>query len=92
VALAGHGEVAGAAGELGRVRCGTEEATGKMVMHWGGHYSRGTGVGTGRPRAHGGSRAGVLWTHPRVSAHVEHVGVYFCQGSTTDLVDLACRS
>jgi hypothetical protein len=32
-ALAGCGEVAGAASELGRVRRGTEEATGKMVMH-----------------------------------------------------------
>jgi hypothetical protein len=92
VALVGRGEVAGAAGELGRVRHGTEEATGKMAVHWGGLYSRGTGVGMGRPRARGGSRASVLWTRPRVSAHVEHVGVYFCQGSTVDLVDLACRS
>jgi hypothetical protein len=32
-ALAERGEVAGAAGELGRVRRGTEEATGKMVVH-----------------------------------------------------------
>jgi hypothetical protein len=32
-ALAGRGDVARAAGELGRVRCGTEEATGKMVVH-----------------------------------------------------------
>jgi hypothetical protein len=32
-ALAGRGEVAGAAGELGRVRRGTEEATGKMAVH-----------------------------------------------------------
>jgi hypothetical protein len=32
-ALAGHGEVAGAAGELGRVRRGTEEAMGKMAVH-----------------------------------------------------------
>jgi hypothetical protein len=32
-AQAGHGEVSGAAGELGRVRRGTEEATGKMVVH-----------------------------------------------------------
>jgi hypothetical protein len=91
-ALAERGEVAGAAGELGRVRRGAGEATRKMVVHWGGLYSRGAGVGTGRPRARGGSRAGVLWTRPRVSAHVEHVGVYFCQGSTADLVDLACRS
>jgi hypothetical protein len=60
VALAGRGEVAGAAGELGRVRRGTEEATGMMVGHWGGFYSRGTGVVTGRPRARGVSRAGVL--------------------------------
>jgi hypothetical protein len=33
VALAGHGEVARAMGELGGV---TEEATGMMVGHWGG--------------------------------------------------------
>jgi hypothetical protein len=91
-ALAGRGEVARAAGKLERVRSGTEEATGKMAVHRGGLYSRGTGVGTGRPRARGGSRAGVLWTRPRVLAHVEHVGAYFCQGSTADLVDLACRS
>jgi hypothetical protein len=63
-----------------------------MVVHWGGLYSHDAGVGTGRPRARGGSRAGVLWARPRVSAHVEHVVIYFCQGSTADLVDLACRS
>jgi hypothetical protein len=91
-ALAGRGEVTGAAGELWRVRHGTEEATGKMVGHWGGLYSRGAGAVMGRPRAHGGLRAGVLWARPRVSAHVEHVGVYFCQGSTADLIALACRS
>ena len=33
-ALAGHGEVAGAMGELGGVRRGTEEATGKAAEHW----------------------------------------------------------
>jgi hypothetical protein len=33
-ALAGRGEVVGATGELGRVRRGTEEATGMMVGHW----------------------------------------------------------
>jgi hypothetical protein len=32
-ALAERGEVAGATGELRRVRRGTEEATGKMVVH-----------------------------------------------------------
>jgi hypothetical protein len=32
-ALAERGEVAGAAGELERVRCSTEEATGKMAVH-----------------------------------------------------------
>ena len=46
-ALAERGEVAGAAGELGRVRRGAGEATGKMVVHWGGLYSRGAGVVTG---------------------------------------------
>jgi hypothetical protein len=32
-ALAGRWEVAGAGGELGRVRRGTKEATGTMVVH-----------------------------------------------------------
>jgi hypothetical protein len=32
-AMAECGEVAGAASELGRIRRGTEEATGKMVVH-----------------------------------------------------------
>jgi hypothetical protein len=53
-ALAGRGEVAGAKGELGGVRRGTEEATGKAVGHWDGLYSRGAGVVTG-----GRGRAGV---------------------------------
>jgi hypothetical protein len=52
-ALAGRGEVAGAMGELGGVRCATEEATGKIADNWGGLYSRGAGVVTGRPRARG---------------------------------------
>jgi hypothetical protein len=52
-ALAGCGEVAGAMGELGEVWRGTEEATGKMGGHWGGLYSRGMGVVTGRTRARG---------------------------------------
>jgi hypothetical protein len=50
-ALAGRGEVAGAMGELGGVRCGTEEATGKIAGHCGGLYSRGAGVVRGRPWA-----------------------------------------
>jgi hypothetical protein len=50
-ALVGRGEVAGAMGELGGVRHGTEEATGKIARHWGGLYSRGAGVVTGRSRA-----------------------------------------
>ena len=54
VALAGRGEVAGAKGWLGKVRRGTEEATGKAAEHWGGLYSRGAGVVTG-----GRGRAGV---------------------------------
>jgi hypothetical protein len=60
VALAERGEVTGAAGVLWRVRRGAEEATGKIARPWGGLYSRGAGVVTGRPRARGGSRAGVL--------------------------------
>jgi hypothetical protein len=53
-ALAGHGEVAGAMGELEGVRRGTEKATGKAAGHWDGLYSRGAGVVTG-----GRGRAGV---------------------------------
>jgi hypothetical protein len=53
-ALAGHGEVAGAMGELRGVRHGTEDATGKIAEHWGGLYSHGVGVVTG-----GRGRAGV---------------------------------
>jgi hypothetical protein len=41
-------------GELGGVRRGTEEATGKAAGHWDGLYSRGAGVVTG-----GRGRAGV---------------------------------
>jgi hypothetical protein len=59
-AVAGRGEVAGAAGELGRVRRGAEGITGKMVMHESGLYSHswarhGRGHGGGRP--HAGARA-----------------------------------
>jgi hypothetical protein len=53
-ALVGRGEVAGAMDELGGVRGGTEEATGKIAGHWDGLYSRGAGVVTG-----GRGRAGV---------------------------------
>jgi hypothetical protein len=59
-ALAERGEVTGAAGVLWRVRRGAEEATRKMVGHWGGLYSRGVGMVTRRPRARGGLYAGVL--------------------------------
>jgi hypothetical protein len=38
-ALAGRGEVAGAAGELGKGRRGAEGATGKVTVHGGGLYS-----------------------------------------------------
>jgi hypothetical protein len=60
VALAGRGEVAGATGELRGVWRGTEDATRKIAGHWGGLYSRGAGVVTGRPRTREGSRTGVL--------------------------------
>jgi hypothetical protein len=60
VALAKRGEVTEVAGVLWRVRRGAEEATGKMAGHWGGLYSHGAGVVTGRPRARGGSHATVL--------------------------------
>jgi hypothetical protein len=38
-ALAGRGEVAGAAGELEKVRRGAEGVTGKVAVHGGGLYS-----------------------------------------------------
>jgi hypothetical protein len=55
-ALAGRGEVAGAAGELGKVRRGAEGVTGKVAVHEGGldSHSRawhGCGHGGGRGRA-----------------------------------------
>jgi hypothetical protein len=53
-ALAGRGEVAGAMGEPGGVRHGTEDATGKTVGLWDGLYSRRAGVVMG-----GHGRAGV---------------------------------
>jgi hypothetical protein len=89
-ALAGRGEVAGATGELGKVRRGAEGATGKVAVHEGGLYSHARA--RGRPRARGGARAGMLWVRSRVPAHVEHMVVYFCQCSTACLVALACRS
>jgi hypothetical protein len=95
-ALAGCGEVAEAAGELGKVRRGAEEATGKMAVHEGGLYShsraqhgRGHGGGRGHVR---GCACGRALSRSRVSAHVEHVVVYFRQCSTACLVALACRS
>jgi hypothetical protein len=83
VALAGRGEVAGAAGWLGKARRGAEGATGKVAVHEGGLYSH--------SRARHG-RAGVLWARSRVPAHIEHVVVYFCRCSTACLVALVCRS
>jgi hypothetical protein len=95
-ALADRGEVTGAAGELGKVRRGAEEATGKMVVHEGGLYihsrawhGRGHGGDRGRAR---GCTCGRALSRSRVSVHVEHVVVYFCQCSTACLVALACRS
>jgi hypothetical protein len=94
-ALAGRGEVVGAAGELGKARRGTEGATGKAATHEGGLYSHsraqhGHGHGGGRERV--GCACGRALSRSRVSAHVEHVVVYFCQCSTACLVALACRS
>jgi hypothetical protein len=58
-ALAGRGEVVGAAGRLGQARHGAEGVTGKVAMHEGGLYShsrarhgRGHGNGRGRMGAH----------------------------------------
>ena len=92
----GSQEVTGAAGELGKVRRGAEEAIGKMVVHKGGLYSRsrarhGRGHGGGRGHARG-CACGRAVSRSRVSAHVEHVVVYFCQCSTACLVALSCRS
>jgi hypothetical protein len=62
-ALAGRGEVAGAAGELGRVRRGAEGVTEKVAMHGGGLYSHSRarhrrGHGGGRP--HEGTHAAAV--------------------------------
>jgi hypothetical protein len=59
-ALAGRRVVVGAMSELRGVWRGTEDATGKLARQWGGLYSRGPGVVTGRSWARGGSRTGVL--------------------------------
>jgi hypothetical protein len=61
-ALAGRGEVAGVAGELGRVRRGAEGVTGKVAMHEGGLYShsraRHRHGHAGWPTTRGGARGG----------------------------------
>jgi hypothetical protein len=67
VALAGRGEVAGAKGWLGKVRRGTEEATGKAAEHWGGLYSRGAGVVTAAAGAQGFAHGRALSAPPDVS-------------------------
>jgi hypothetical protein len=77
-ALVGRGEVTGAAGELGRVWRDAGEATGKMVVHEGGLYSRSHarhGGGRGLAR---GCTCGRALSRSRLSTHVEHVVVYFC--------------
>jgi hypothetical protein len=66
-ALAGRGEVAGAMGELRGVGRGTGDATGKMVGHWGGLYSRGVGVVTGGHGAWGFTHGRALSAPPSVS-------------------------
>jgi hypothetical protein len=58
-ALAGRGEVVGAINELRGVWRGTEDATRKIAGHWGGLYSHGAGMVTGR-RGRVGARTGVL--------------------------------
>jgi hypothetical protein len=67
-ALAGRGEVTGAAGKLERVRRGAGEAKGKMAVHEGGLYSRSRarhGRGTEAAEgARGVARAGVLCRVP----------------------------
>jgi hypothetical protein len=68
-ALAGRGEVAGAMGELGGVRRGTEDATGKAAGHWDGLYSRGAGVVTGGRGARWFAHGRALSAPPSVSPH-----------------------
>jgi hypothetical protein len=79
VALAGRGEVAGAAGELGRVRRGAGEATGKMTVHEGGLYSRSRArynVGTGvADHARGRARQRPVRAWP-VRQGIEHVAAF----------------
>jgi hypothetical protein len=71
-ALAGRGEVAGAKGELGGVRRGTEEATGKIAGHWDGLYSCGAGVVTGGAGARGFAHRRALSAPPSVSPRRTH--------------------
>jgi hypothetical protein len=94
-ALAGCGEVAIAAGELGKVRRGAEGVTRKVVVHGVGFIAirrLDTGAGTGAAEGARVCACGRALSRSRVSAHVEHVVVYFCQCSTACLVALACRS
>jgi hypothetical protein len=91
-ALAGRGEVTGAMGELRGVRRGTEDATGKIVGHWGGLYSRGAGVVTGG-HGHAGVRARACSERaPECQPASNTCVLCFCHGSTADLSTLACRS
>jgi hypothetical protein len=72
VALAGHREVAAAMGELGEVRRGTEEATGKAAGHWDGLYSHGAGVVTGGRGRGGFAHGRALSAPPSVSPRRTH--------------------
>jgi hypothetical protein len=85
-------ELRAGSGRLGAVRRGRQGRWPCMRVGFIATRGHDTGVGTGRPRARGGARAGVLWARSRVPAHVEHVVVYFCRCSTACLVALACRS
>jgi hypothetical protein len=90
------------AGRSSELRAGSERLGAVRRRQWGrwscmrvgfiatrGH---GTGAGTGAAEGARGCACGRALARSRVSAHVEHVVVYFCQCSTSCLVALACRS
>jgi hypothetical protein len=97
-ALAGHGEVAGAVGWLGKARRGAEGVTGKMAVHEGEIYShlwarQGCGHGGGRGRA-GGACERALGAFPSACPRRTSGGLLlpvFPSGGLL-LPTLACRS
>jgi hypothetical protein len=81
-------ELRASSGKLGGVRRRQQGRWPCMRVGFIAAHGHDMGVGTGAAE---GTRGRAL-SRSRVSAHVEHVVVYFCQCSTACLVALACRS